>query len=128
MKNIKAFTLIELIMVIVILGVLSAVVLPRFVDLQAQAKVSASKGALGSIRSAVSFAYGSNLVRGIEPPVPNEITESMFNDERIPTEPLTNSSSITFVSGASAIGDGAGWAYDSILGRVWVNNLAYTSY
>lgn len=124
----KGFTLIELIMVIIILGILSIIVMPRFVDLQAQAKVSASKGVLGSIRSAISMTYGNNLVHGVTPAVPQNIDPSMFNENKIPVEPLTDSNAVTFVSSSEEISNGAGWAYDAVNGRVWVNNSQYTSY
>ncbi|MGC8767935.1 type IV pilin protein [Calditerrivibrio sp.] len=48
----KGFTLIELVIVIVILGILAAVAIPKFADLQKDAKVSAVKGLGGSISAA----------------------------------------------------------------------------
>jgi len=58
------FTLIELIMVIVILGVLSAFALPRFADLGGQARVASINGAAGAIKSAANIAHAQWLADG----------------------------------------------------------------
>lgn len=53
----KGFTLIELVIVIVILGILAAVAIPKFVNLQSDARKSALKGLSGAVQSAASIGY-----------------------------------------------------------------------
>lgn len=56
-RNSSGFTLIELVMIIVILGILAAVAIPKYFDLQAQAKKSAELGTVGGVRSGISTYY-----------------------------------------------------------------------
>jgi prepilin-type N-terminal cleavage/methylation domain-containing protein len=60
MKNRKGFTLIELMIVVAIIGILSAIAIPKFADLIRKSNEGATKGNLGALRSAISIYYGEN--------------------------------------------------------------------
>ena len=60
----QGFTLIELVMVIVLLGILAATALPRFSNLTNDARRASVQGMLGGVRSAAALVKSSWLVGG----------------------------------------------------------------
>ena len=137
MKKSKGFTLIELMIVVAIIGILSAIAIPKFADLIRKSSEGATKGNLGAIRSAMSIYYGE--IEGWYPvsdPGPILTMENGKYLKEIPAsyEPPYHSKLVTFdLTMSSSGGEGTtapgGWSYqeDRTLttgkpwGDVWVN-------
>ncbi|WP_068544957.1 prepilin-type N-terminal cleavage/methylation domain-containing protein [Thalassotalea crassostreae] len=64
MSNNKGFTLIELVIVIVILGILAATAAPKFIDLTGDARSAVMEGVEGSVNSATEIVHAKALIEG----------------------------------------------------------------
>ncbi|WP_318428535.1 type II secretion system protein [Photobacterium leiognathi] len=66
MKRQGGFTLIELVVVIVILGILAVTAAPKFMNLQNDARKASLEGLKGSIQGAAGIVYGKSAINGVE--------------------------------------------------------------
>jgi len=63
-KNTKAFTMVELIFVIIIIGILSSIAIPKFSKTTEEAYISKAKSTIASARSSLSMMRQKNILRG----------------------------------------------------------------
>lgn len=66
MKRSAGFTLIELVIVIIILGILAVTAAPKFLNLQSDARTSTLSGMKAAMESASSLVYSKSVLQGIE--------------------------------------------------------------
>jgi prepilin-type N-terminal cleavage/methylation domain-containing protein len=130
----RAFTLIELIAVIVVLAILSGIAIPKYFDYAQEAKKSSVKGTLGAVRSAIANYYANSAVNG-SPAYPLlSALEDYTTTNRVMQEPIAGN---PFKGGTAAdaadvmaatwsatppVSGNAGWAYDVATGRFWANS------
>ncbi len=125
----SGFTLIELVIIIVVLGILAAVAIPRYFDMVSEAKESSCKGALGGLRSGISIWYANEaLTTGTAgwPAIDSLRTVGVVMAGAIPPNPYQTSTSapdsiVTGVTKGTIVGTRGGWAYKPSTGEVWPN-------
>ncbi|WP_372767732.1 prepilin-type N-terminal cleavage/methylation domain-containing protein [Pseudoalteromonas sp.] len=95
MNKQTGFTLVELIIVIVILGILAVTAAPKFLDLQGDANASTIQGVAGAIDSGSSIVYGKAVIAGKQktiktasptpPTIPNDVGQTIALNYGYPT-------------------------------------------
>lgn len=125
-KRQKGFTLTELILIIVLLGILGVIAVPKYYDYKTKSNIAAVKGILGDMRTALILHQASlaTIYDTASYPTLAELQAGgLFTDGKVPADPVRK---VTLISAAYA-GDG-GWVYNNNAGTIYCDVAGYTSY
>jgi prepilin-type N-terminal cleavage/methylation domain-containing protein len=142
----EAFTLIEILMVIIIIGILSVVAVPKFINMRRDAMLASVAGSLAALRSGIGLQYSMiNVHDWTQPsafPTYSELSaDTMSRDNGTYTDQLVvgglpsnvfsstaNQAKMVNATGyakSAVIGTSGGWAYNAVNGQIWANTGVY---
>jgi prepilin-type N-terminal cleavage/methylation domain-containing protein len=132
LTNSRGFTLIELVIIIVILGILAAVAIPKYQDMSTQAKDAACRAALGGLRSGITIYYANQAVTtgtATWPTLAQLTASGTVMAQAIPKNPYQSATNapdsiVTGVTKGTIVGTRGGWAYLATTGEIWPNTNA----
>ncbi len=97
----RGFTLIEIIMVIVLLGIIAAIAIPKYIDLRTEAADATAKGIVGAIVSSAAIGYADLVTHNTSSTFPN-IT--ILNSSYLQAQNITMNADLSDDHWTAAIG------------------------
>jgi len=140
----SAFTLVEILIVVVIMAILAATIIPQFTDSSTDAKMNTAKFNLSTLRGQIELYKTQHA--GLKPGATLiELTQSTnaagtsgtgaaFNLgpylRELPVNPITNSQAVKAITNNPAVASdvtsgGGGWLYHAASGNVWIDDAKY---
>jgi Tfp pilus assembly major pilin PilA len=123
------FTVTELVIILVILGIIAAVAIPQYRDIAIEAREASCRSSLISLRSGISIWYANKAARGnpCYPPIDSLLKVGSVMEQSIPGNPYQDESGDSIVAGNTrgrVYGTSGGWAYNDSTGEIWANTNA----
>jgi len=112
----KGFTLVEILIVVVILGILAAIVIPQFTSAADETKQASLRSNLQTIRSQIELYKMKNMVAPDTPPATLGLLVTDGYLQAIPVNPYNGENSV--VATAPGADDASGWSYVAATGVV----------
>jgi general secretion pathway protein G len=129
----RGFTLIELVVVILILGIIGAIAAPRMFNTMATARTNAARESVQLLREAIEM-YRTQDSNNAYPPDASSLALKLqpYLKGSFPASPLTNQNATVAASTDSPLvyipGNTAGWLYNSTTGDFGLNDSAGVAY
>lgn len=114
----NAFSLLEIMIVVVVLGILAAIAIPQFAGATDEARTSSTESVLGSVRASIAAHRTAAVIAGEDPfPTLTELTDGTTLKFDLPANPFSGIGAVQAVSSSQAANravvnaGNAGWNY-----------------
>jgi len=125
----KGFTLIELVVVILVLGILAAMAAPKLMDITQDARMNTTRQSLAIIRDAIELYRMETGAYPSAPTVAANMTSFIHGEFPAPEiGPNAGNQNIKAFTGTLTVGGTEGWAFDAAAGNFRVNATPYDTW